>query len=192
VPVSARPWDYRWLKLQAIGLLVLGRRGPAEQRFDRMLQRWPDDAYALASRAHVRGERGALDEALADAGALVAAHPTASAAHWFNYGYLLEQAKRHADAEQAFRRAVELDPKLDRAWFGLGLALVRLQRFEEAEAALLRNTELQPMSPYGWYHLARVYADRQQPDDARRVIKHLKGFEPRVAAQLERETGIAV
>jgi tetratricopeptide (TPR) repeat protein len=192
VPVSARPWDYRWLKLQAIGLLVLGRRAAAEQRFDRMLQRWPDDAYALASRAHLRGERGALDEALADAGALVAAHPAASAAHWFNHGYLLEQAKRNADAEQAFRRAVELDPKLDRAWFGLGLALVRQKRFDEAEAALLRNTELQPMSPYGWYHLARVYVDRQQTDDARRVIKHLKGFEPRVAAQLERETGIAV
>jgi tetratricopeptide (TPR) repeat protein len=184
-------WTYRRLKLQAIGLLVLGRRQAAEQLFDRMLMQWPGDAYALASRAHLRGERGALDEALLDAGALVAAHPASSAAHWFNYGYLLEQAKRTGDAEQAFRRAVELDPKLDRAWFGLGLALVRLKRFDEAEAALLRNTELQPMSPYGWYHLARVYVDRQQPDDARRVIKHLQGFEPRVAAQLERETGIA-
>jgi tetratricopeptide (TPR) repeat protein len=191
VPVSGRPWDYRWLKLQAIGLLVLGRRNLAEQRFDRMLQRWPDDAYALASRAHVRGERGALDQALQDASALVAAHPAASAAHWFNYGFLLEQAKRNADAERAFRSAVALDPKLDRAWFGLGLALVRLKRFDEAETALLRNTELQPMSPYGWYHLARVYVDRQQTDDARKVIQHLKGFEPRVAAQLERETGIA-
>jgi tetratricopeptide (TPR) repeat protein len=191
VPVSRPHWDYRWLKLQAIGLLVLGRREPAERIFDRMLQRWTDDAYALASRAHLRGERGALDEALQDASALVSAHPASSAAHWFNYGYLLEQAKRTADAEQAFRRAVDLDPKLDRAWYGLGLALVHMKRFDEAEAALLRNTELQPMSPYGWYHLARMYIDRQQPDDARRVIKHLQGFEPRVAAQLERESGIA-
>jgi tetratricopeptide (TPR) repeat protein len=190
--MSKPSWTYRWMKLQAIGLLVLGRREAAEQRFDRMLQQWPGDAYALASRAHLRGERGALDAALQDAGALVAAHPSSSAAHWFNYGYLLEQAKRTADAEQAFRRAVDIDPQLDRAWYGLGLALVRLKRFEEAEAALLRNTELQPMSPYGWYHLARVYADRQQPDDARRVIKHLQGFEPKVAAQLERETGIAI
>jgi tetratricopeptide (TPR) repeat protein len=191
VPVSARSWDYRWLKLRAIGLLVLGRRDAAEQLFDHMLQRWPGDAYALASRSHLRGQRGALDLALQDAEALVAAHPTASAAHWFNYGFLLEQAKRTADAERAFRSAVELDPKLDRAWYGLGMALVRQKRYEEAEAALLRNTELQPMSPYGWYHLALVYADRHQPDDARRVIKHLKGFEPKVAAQLERETGIA-
>ncbi len=48
------------------------------------------------------------------------------------------------------------------------------------------------MSPYGWYQLARVHVDRQQPDEARRIIRHLKGFEPKVAAQLERETGLVV
>ena len=45
------------------------------------------------------------------------------------------------------------------------------------------------MSPYGWYQLARVQIDRQQPEEARKIIRHLKGFEPKVAAQLERETG---
>jgi hypothetical protein len=50
---------------------------------------------------------------------------------------------------------------------------------------------LQPMSPYGWYQLARVHMDRQQPDEARKIIRHLKGFEPKVAAQLERETGLS-
>ena len=69
--------------------------------------------------------------------------------------------------------------------------LIRLQRFDEAIAALKRNTELQPMSPYGWYQLARVHVDRQQPDEAVKIIRHLKGFEPKVAAQLERETGSA-
>ncbi|NRF67320.1 tetratricopeptide repeat protein [Aquincola sp. S2] len=185
------PLAHRWLKLQAIGLLVLGRSAAAERVFDRMLLRWPQDAYALASRAHARALRGAVDEALHDAAALVAAHPGASAAHWFNYAFLLEQRGRLADAEEAFRRAVELDPKLDRAWYGLGVTLIRLRRYEDAEAALVRNTELQPMSPYGWYHLARVYIDRHEPDAARRVIRHLKGFEPQVAAQLERETGLA-
>jgi hypothetical protein len=57
--------------------------------------------------------------------------------------------------------------------------------------ALERNTKLQPMSPYGWYQLARVHMDRQSPDEARKIIRHLKGFEPKVAAQLERETGLA-
>lgn len=61
----------------------------------------------------------------------------------------------------------------------------------EAVAALKRNTELQPMSPYGWYQLARVQFERREPEETRKIIRHLKGFEPKVAAQLERETGLA-
>ena len=65
-------------------------------------------------------------------------------------------------------------------------------RLEEALAALKRNTQLQPMSPFGWYQMARVHVDLKQTDEARAVIRHLKGFEPKVAAQLERETGLQV
>jgi hypothetical protein len=37
-----------------------------------------------------------------------------------------------------------------------------------------------------------VHVDLKQTEEARAVIRHLKGFEPKVAAQLERETGIKV
>lgn len=192
MPLNMQTFRYWQLKLRALGLLVLGRAAGAEQVFDTMLARFPGDAYALASRAHLRAQRGARDAAIADVQALVAAHPQRSAADWFNLAFLLEEADRLDEAEAAFRRAVELDPKLDRAWYGLGLTLIRRQRFDEAVVALKRNTELQPMSPYGWYQLARVHVDRHDPDEARRIIRHLKGFEPKVAAQLERETGLAV
>ena len=79
---------------------------------------------------------------------------------------------------------------MDRQWYGLGLVLVRQGRLPEALAALKRNTSLQPMSPFGWYQMARVHVELQQPDEAKAVIRHLKGFEPKVAAQLERETGL--
>jgi tetratricopeptide (TPR) repeat protein len=177
-------------RLQAMSWLVLGRPAAARRVFDRMLQRWPGNAYALASRAHLLAQAGRRDEALGDAQALVDLHPDRSGADWFNLAYLLEAAARHAEAEGAFRRAVALAPKLDRAWYGLGLTLIRLQRLEEALAALKRATELQPMSPYGWYHRARVHVERREPEEARRIIRHLKGFEPQVASQLERETGL--
>lgn len=178
------------LKARAIALLLINRPAAAEAVFTEMLRRWPTDPYALASRAHVRAQLHRRQDAIEDAQALVAAHPQRSAADWFNLAFLLEDAQRLDEAEAAFRRATELDPKLDRAWYGLGLTLIRLQRFDEAAAALKRNTELQPMSPYGWYQLARVQIDRQKPDEARKIIAHLKGFEPKVAAQLERETGL--
>lgn len=189
-PTSGRLAYWR-LKLEAMAWLLAGRPPRAEALFGQMLVLWPADAYALASRAHVRAQAGRHAEALDDARALVAAHPRRSAGDWFNLAYLLEQVQQPAEAEAAFREALALDPQLDRAWYGLGLALIRQQRFDDAIAALKRNTELQPMSPYGWYQLARVHMDRHQPDEARKIIRHLHGFEPKVAAQLERETGLA-
>lgn len=191
MPVSGVNTAYLWHKGRGIAWLVLGRHARAEQVFDAMLAHWPGDAYALASRAHLRGQRGALEAAMADAQALVAAHPARGAADWFNLGYLLQEAGRHGEAESALRRAVALDERLDRAWYGLGLVLIAQGRYDEAVQALQRNTELQPMSPYGWYQLARVHMDRHAPDEARKIICHLQGFEPKVAARLLRETGMS-
>ncbi len=191
MPLTTRDIAYWRLKLQAITLLVLGRHEAAGRAFDAMLAGWPGDAYALASRAHLRAQFGQRDAAIADAQQLVALHPSRSAADWFNLAFLLDEAGRLDAAEPAFRRALELDPKLDRAWYGLGLTLIRQRRLDEAVEALERNTKLQPMSPYGWYQLARVHMDRQEPEQARKILRHLQGFEPKVAAQLEREIGVA-
>ncbi|MEN9631401.1 MAG: hypothetical protein RJA10_4629 [Pseudomonadota bacterium] len=187
----ASTWGYRARKLGVMFWLLFGRNERAMAALNALLQRWPDDAYGLASRAHLGAQMGQAERAVADAQALVQAHPDRSAADWFNLAYLLESAERLEEAEAAFRRAVEMDDKLDRAWYGLGLTLIRLGRYDEAVKALERTTKLQPMSPYGWYQLARVHMDRQSPEEARKIIVHLKGFEPKVAAQLERETGLA-
>ena len=184
-----RRFDYLWLKWRAIVALLFNRRSQARALYDTMLRLWPDDAYALSSRTHLRSQMGDLTGALDDSSRLVALAQV-QGRDWFNHGFLLEQAERWDEALEAFRRATALDPKLDRAWYGLGLVLIRLQRYDEAVEALKRNTELQPMSPYGWYQLARVHVDRRQPEEAVKIIRHLKGFEPKVAAQLERETGL--
>jgi tetratricopeptide (TPR) repeat protein len=190
MPMNATFWSHWLLKMKAIAWLLAGQKEQALAVFSQMIHRWPLDAYALASRAHVLAQLGRRPEAIADAQALVAAHPQRSAADWFNLAFLLDEERRTDEAEPAFRSALAIDPQLDRAWYGLGLALIRLGRLDEAVTALKRNTELQPMSPYGWYQLARVHMDTHKPEEARRIIVHLKGFEPKVAAQLERETGL--
>jgi tetratricopeptide (TPR) repeat protein len=181
--------SYLWMKLSAMAWLVFARRAKALEVFNAMLSRWPGDAYALGSRAHLLTELGRHAEAMADQQTLTCSHPDVGA-HWFNLGYMLEDAGRYEEALTAFQRCTALSPQLDRAWYGQGLVLIRLQRYDEAVVALKRNTELQPMSPYGWYQLARVHLDRKEPDEARKIIRHLKGFEPKVAAQLERESAL--
>ncbi|MBU6257627.1 MAG: tetratricopeptide repeat protein [Burkholderiales bacterium] len=186
----AAPFAYASRKVQVLALHLCAREAAAEAACTRALAHRPDDAWALATRSHLRAGRGDRSGAIADARRLVATHPRPAAAAWFNLGFLLEAEGRLAEAEDALRAALALDARLDRAWYGLGLVLIGLGRADEAVAALEQNTRLQPLSPYGWYQLAKLHARRQAPLQAIEIIRRLKGFEPRVAAQLERETGL--
>ncbi len=190
-PIANRsaPLDYTLLKWRARAFILLGMQPKALDTFQDMLAKWPDDGYVLQSLAHLEATRGHLHRASTHLRRLVLLTPDSGAA-WFNLAFVLEQQELAVEAEAAFRKAIELEPTIDRAWYGLGLTLIRQKRFEEAIEALDRNTKMQPMSPFGWYQMARAYMDLGKRDDAARVIRHLEGFEPKVAAQLRRETGI--
>jgi tetratricopeptide (TPR) repeat protein len=184
-------YRYAGLRMWARLLLRLERYETALAVFNEMAIMKPQDDYPLASKAYLFTMTQRPQEAMRLLEQLTGSHPK-EGAHWFNLGFLQEEAALYEQAHASFQRATVLSPEIDRAWYGLGLVLIRLNRLDEAIAALKQNTKLQPMSPYGWYQLARVHMDRQEPDEARKIIRHLKGFEPKVAAQLERETGISV
>lgn len=176
---------------RAKALLFLGMREAAKGVFLEMAKRWPDDVLALNSLAYdaIQSRHPAI--ALDYYARVLKLQPQVSNAH-FNHAFVAEELGHTDVAEQGFRAALQIEEKMDRAWYGLGLVLVRQGRLDEALDALKRNTKLQPMNPFGWYQMARVHVDLQQPEEARAVILHLKGFEPKVAAQLERETGLKV
>ncbi len=178
-----------YLKIQVICLLVLERNEAALVRLDAMLGMDPRHHYALASRAQLLVRMARQPEAILATRYLVSIFRD-DAAGWFNLGFLLDETGKLDEARSAFLRACKLQPGLDRAWYGLGLVCIKQRRLDEAVAALNRNVELQPLSPYGWYQLARLHVERQDPEKARLIISRLKGFEPKVAARLERETGL--
>lgn len=178
-----------WLKFKAKVLLVFGLRGQANAVFHDLLAINPQDVLALNSLGYDELNQGRLTQALGFFERALALTPANANAH-FNVGFVCDELGRTQDAEHAFKAAIQLDEKFDRAWYGLGLTLVRQRRFEESLVAFKRNTELQSMSPYAWYQMARVHMELHQPDKALEVMRHLRGFEPKVAAQLERETGL--
>jgi tetratricopeptide (TPR) repeat protein len=178
-----------WLRLQAKALLVLGLRQQAHAVFQEVLQINPEDVLALNSVGFKELNDKRWIQALGFFERALVLTPTNANAH-FNVGFVCEELGRSQEAEQAFRAAIQIDEKMDRAWYGLGLVLVRQQRFEESLVAFKRNTELQSMSPYAWYQMARVHMEMNEPDRALEVMRHLNGFEPKVAAQLARETGL--
>lgn len=178
-----------WLKFKAKTLLVVGLRAQAHDVFQEILAINPADPLALNSLGYQELSDQRFIQALGYFERALVQTPHNANAH-FNVGFVCEELGRSQQAELTFKAALQIDEKLDRAWYGLGLALVRQQRFEEALAAFKRNTELQSMSPFACYQMARVHMELGQPEDALAVMRHLKGFEPKVAAQLERETGL--
>ena len=178
-----------WLKFKAKSLLVFGLRAQAHDVFQEILDINPFDALALNSLGYEELNNRRFLQSLGYFERALVQTPQNANAH-FNVGFVCEELGRSQEAELAFKAALELDEKLDRAWYGLGLALVRQRRLEESLEAFKRNTQLQSMSPFAWYQMARVHMELNQPDEALAVMRHLKGFEPKVAAQLERETGL--
>lgn len=180
---------YFLLKTLAMAELALGHLPGALAAFDRMLLLCPLDRHALASRAHALARLGRLDESIGSQLQLVRldGSPAQLAAAWFNLGYVLQQAGRYEEAQPAFEQATAHDPGMDRAWYGLALVLMRQRQFHAARRALEKNTALQPLSPHGWYRLAEVGMALGEPEQARQALDHLRQFEPRVAAQLQRD-----
>ena len=182
-------FDRFLLRWKAKILLFLGQRARAREVFLETLALAPDDVLALNSLGYDALQTGHPALALPYFEQVLRLTPSASNAH-FNVAFVCESLNRLDEAESAFRSAIAIEEKMDRAWYGLGLVYIRQKRFDDAVIALKRNTQLQPMSPYAWYQLGRTYVEMKQPDEAKAVIAHLKGFEPKIAAQLARETGL--
>ena len=176
---------------QAIVWVTLGQPARAIGLWTRLIDLHGPRPEWISSRAHLLAQSGQTEAAAGDYEWLCS-QPEAKAADWFNRGFLLEQAGHTDAAAECFQKAIALDAQLDRAWYGLGLCLVRQGKLDEAIDALTRNTQLQPMSPHGWVQLARVHEQRQEPEQVLKIIRHLQGFEPKVAAELMRESGLSL
>jgi len=170
---------------------LLKRDEMAVEYWERIVAARPRDALALGALAHLKAVVGRRPEAVELLRCALAIEPS-NPGTWYNLGYLQQEEQRHDEAIASFDRAIALNEKLDMAYYGKALSLIKTGRLQEAVAPLKKNTELQPMSPFGFYQLAHVYHRLQQPDRVALTIRRLSGFEPQVARQLERETGVVV
>lgn len=187
--MMGRPLSQLLGQWQALAWVLLGQPTRALSCWNRLIESHGREFSWVASRAHLLAQQG-QEQAAAQDYEWLCQQPQARASDWFNRGFLLEQAGQTDQAAHCFEQAIALDPQLDRAWYGLGLCRVRQNRLDEAIEALTRNTQLQPMSPHGWVQLARIHEQRQEPEQMLKIIRHLQGFEPKVAAELMRESGM--
>lgn len=107
---------------------------------------------------------------------------------WFNLGWLRDRMGRREEAIAAFREAVRLDPRLDRAWYGLGMALAAEGRHAEAVSALEQAAVLEPRNPHIWYALGMAHHHAHAPDKVEAVAQHLLRHHPLVCKRLIQDT----
>ena len=83
---------------------------------------------------------------------------------WDNLGDLLrDHLGLYAEAEAAYRKAIEIDQNFAYPWIGLGrLLLDHLGRYSEAEAAFRKAIEIDPRSSDAWDGLGNLYCDHCQ------------------------------
>ena len=96
---------------------------------------------------------------------------------------------RTGDPEKALeyaRKAIELDPKSDRAWFQKGRADERRGSLDDAVAALNQAIALNPRASSYYYVLAGVYRRLGWTDDSRKALEMFKRLEQE-SSELEKK-----
>ena len=179
-------WFYKQL---GIWSGILGRQGLAAEYWLEAQRYQPNNAAALVTAAN----HLSLNQQFAEAEAVLRKSleiDSTQAAAWFNLGFLLQKRDEHEQALAAFDQAIRHHDRLDRAHYGRALSLMALERNQEAKAALQRTVDLQPMSPYGYYHLAVLQFKMGDEKAYQKITRKLGSFEPKLALQLQQETGV--
>jgi Flp pilus assembly protein TadD len=93
---------------------------------------------------------------------------------YYGEGLALYHLKRHAEAEPALRKAVDLEPEEQVYHVYLGRVLGRLDRFEDAEVVFREATRLEPIEPEGWKGLGLTLYNLGRRVEAREaLVKYL-------------------
>ncbi len=90
-----------------------------------------------------------------------------------NLGNALAMLGRHVEAEDAFRSAVALDPRLADAWFNLANVQREQQRLADADASYRRVIALQPQHIGALNNLANVLLIQQRKAEAAEAFHYL-------------------
>ena len=119
----------------------------------------PEERKQLNDNAKVAVEKAfAIDPNLADA------HLSRGLLLWSHASRF-----QHEQAIQSYRRAIELDPKLDEAHHQLALVYFHIGLFDKAEAEIGKALEINPANSLARYRYAVINMYRGKYDDAYKI-----------------------
>lgn len=113
-------------------LMDVKRHEDARRQLESALEIAPDYVAAHVNLASALVGLGRPEDALVHLDRALELRPAANPATWFNKGIILRDVGRQADAETAFRKAVEQNPAFHAARSELGNLLILTGRLDEA------------------------------------------------------------
>jgi len=109
-----------------------------------------------------------------------------SGAGWRFSGYSFNMKKKHEQAVQSLKKAVNIDQGDYFAWFELGSAFERMKRIDEAADAFRKALTINPGDPYASNYLGYMWAENgMMLDSAKLLIENALLKEPKNGAFLD-------
>jgi tetratricopeptide (TPR) repeat protein len=147
LPHGARPLSSLRIVADGSALVVRGEQGTFEPatgqlRLDFEVRELRDDVVRILRRGGRRSD-------------LAVAHQ-----HYLEGCRFDEDENGLERAEEAYRRAIELDPSLANALTNLGNLMYRRQRYEEAQNLYVRALQVDPEQPEAFYNLGFLLYER--------------------------------
>jgi Flp pilus assembly protein TadD len=148
-PASLDGWN-----LMARLRLAMDQAQAALEAADRAIQVAPEDPKAMATASRALSLLGRHDDAVTMAYRAVVAEPRNPMWHDRVAWALLAADRQFADAEQAARTAIGLDPDEAHYYFTHGVTLDALGHLDQARQALLTSLRMEPENPVAQHRLA--------------------------------------
>ena len=180
----------------AISYMEIGKReterqawGAAVAAFRSALAEDPGNLDARHDLGVALREGGDPAAGLAELRAVADARNDASS--WNNAGLALVMLGRAAEAEEAFQRAIERDPRLGDAWLNAALLAGDRADYALALERLGRGESLRGADPAIWYHRGRFFEGLGRLADARDAFDRCLALAPGFADASARRDDLA-
>ena len=165
-------------------LHMMGKDGEAEKVLRKMLDLKPDNPEANYIHSNIglllwkqRKYREAEKEFLVS----IKLNQNYDGAY-LNYGEMLyEEGKRNDEAEQQFRRAIQLNPKSFEAHNNLGAILLGKEKIEEAEKEIREALRIKSDYAGAYTNLGMFFDKKGEPDSAIGAYRESIRFDPNIA-----------
>jgi tetratricopeptide (TPR) repeat protein len=176
---STQQFSSNILLQRGIRLDQTGRHDAAARLYRQILEQQPDHAYALHLLGADALRRGELDAAAELIGSAIRVNSREPTFHLF-LGQVLQRRGDLNDALVAYDHAITLAPQAPSATFRRATVLMALKQVPEAVAGFRQALAIAPKLAAAALNQAQVYRDTGELESARRLLRVILEFYPRV------------